>query len=295
MSFSTFIDIFKNLLFNYKVKDKVGIPNTAYTPIESIVFPINYKQISVYANIPVRPNNGLAGSQFGQSILNIPATQQRDDTIIAQCMTGNLPNWMRQFKEITVTSQGNTLTYFIAPDVLCIGDDADFLRVSLNGYSARQVVDAFGCMLPTKKMSDQIWQNADLKMTPVGMGASTHMTNTQTLIDHNNVIEHQRAGRNFNIIAGIKKDIIFYSPLLEYKTNICIYGWHQPNGVAIQGAQYLAHNIWYQDYSHSIRLVSRGALLNGQNVDLMDVLNGPYSSLINDEASPYNANTIYEK
>jgi hypothetical protein len=292
MNWNTFVQIVKDLLFNYKLSAE---PHTAYTPIETIDFPNTYKVIN--PTIPDRQDNMFSGSEFGQSILNIPATQQRDDAIIAQCAIGNLPNWMRTFKEVVITEKGNTLTYFIAPDVLCIGNDSDFLRVSLNGYSARQVVDMFNCMLPTKKMSDQIWRAANLKMNPIGMGASTHMTNTQTLIDHNRIIEQQRAGRNFNIIAGIKKDIIFYSPLITYRNNICIYGWHYPNsGQPIQGAQYIAHNIMYQDYSHSIRLINRGAILNGKNVDLMDVLNNQqYSYLINDELAPYNATSIYER
>lgn len=288
--FGKFIQLIKDLYQEHKPTMRV-----AYTPIEGIIFPNTYKQISLYASIPATQDGSMSGSQFGQSILNIPATQQRDDQIIAQCMIGNLPSSMRQFTEINVTAKGNTLAYFVSPDVLCIGNDADFLRVSLNGYSARQVVDAFGCMLPTKKMSDQIWQHADLKMTPTGMGASTHMTNTQTLIDHQNVIEHQRNGRPFNLIAGHKKDIIFHSQLLRYKTNICIYGFHQLNGQPIQGAQYSAHDIWYQDYSHSIRLISRGALLNGKNVDLLELLNSQYSYLINDEPSAYNAESIYKK
>lgn len=294
MSWISFIQIVKDLLFNYKVSGSA--PREANTPVESIEFPNTYKPISLYATIPERQDSDMTGSQFGQSILNVPATDQRDNIIIEQCASGNLPDWMRTFKEINITEKGNTISYFVSPDVLCIGNDTDFLRVSLNGYSARQVVDMFGCILPTKKMSDQIWQHADLKMNPVGMGASTHMTNTQTLIDHNNVIEQQRAGRNFNIIAGIKKDIIFYSPLLTYKTNICIYGWHYPNGQVIQGAQYMAHNILYQDYSHSIRLISRGALLNGKNVDLMDIIKDKqYSYLINDELSAYNASSIYKR
>ncbi len=58
----------------------------------------------------------------------------------------------------------------------------------------------------------------------------------------------------------------------------------------------MAHNILYQDYSHSIRLISRRALLNGQNVDLIDVLkNTKYSYLINDELMAYDANSIYKR
>lgn len=285
----------KDLVFGKKTVT-VMQPRVAETFKETIEFPETYKQINLLANIPARPDNVPSGSAFGQSILNIPATQQRDDLILAQCLNGNIPNWMRQFKPITVKDNlGNTLTYFVSPDVLCIGDESDFLRVSLNGYTARRVADAFGCMLPTRRISDQVWQNADLKMMPTGMGASFQMSSTKTLMDHNAVIEKQRAGRNFNIITGHKKDIIFHSKLLQYIHNICIYGFHYPNGKPIQDAQYVAHNIWYQDYSHSIRLVSRQATLNGQATDMMQLLNDKkFCHLISDEGA-YDASLIYRQ
>jgi hypothetical protein len=284
----------KDLFLGKKIVT-VAQPRLGHTPKEAIVFPETYKPVSLYSNIPERQESSPSGSMFGSSILNLSA-QQRDDAIFAQCMSGNIPNWMRNFKPITVTDNfGNTLTYFVSPDVLCIGNEYDFLRVSLNGYTARRVVDAFGCMLPTRRMSDQIWQHADLKMMPTGMGASYHMASTKTLMDHNAVIEKQRAGRNFNVITGHKKDIIFHSQLLKYIHNICIYGFHYPNGKPIQGAQYEAHNIWYQDYSHSIRLVSRQAILNNQSVDLMQLLNDKkFAHLISTEGA-YDASLIYKR
>lgn len=290
-----FVNFLKDLFLGKKIVSVVQ-PRFAETFKEPIEFPETYKPINLYHNIPSRQDDALSGSAFGQSILNLPATQQRDDQILTQCLNGNIPNWIKQFKPVTVTDNlGNSLTYLVSPDVLCVGDDIDFLRVSLNGYTARRLVDAFGCMLPTRRMSNQIWQNADLKMMPTGMGASFDMSSTKTMMDHNAVIEKQRAGRNFNIITGHKKDIIFHSALLKYIHNICIYGFHYPNGKPIQGAQYEAHNIWYQDYSHSIRLVSRQAVLNGQPVDLMQLLNDKkVCHLISDEGA-YDASLIYKR
>lgn len=287
------MDWFKYLILGNK--DAITPPRIAETPIEDIVFPDTYKRINLLS-IGERPNGLLSGSQFGQTILNIPATQQRDDLIYQQCIMGNIPNWMRQFKAITIEDKGNVLTYFVSPDVLCIGNDTDFLRVSLNGYTAQRIVDFFNCMLPTKKLSDQIWKAANLKMMPVGMGGSFNISSTQTLIDHNNIIEKQRAGRNFNIITGHKKDIVYTKHLLIDKTRLAIYGWHYPDGRALQGPtpNSTSHNVEYQDYSSSIRLVSQTALLNQQVMNLYDILNSKeYAYLISDEGY-YNASSIYK-
>ncbi len=292
MNWISFIQVVKNLLFNYKVSEPE--PRLGDTPIENIEFPVNYKPTSLYAAIPDRQDGSMSGSQFGQSILNIPATQQRDDIIIAQCMAGNLPNWMRTFKEIVISERGNTLTYFVSPDVLCIGNNSDFLRVSLNGYSARHVVDIFGCILPTKKIANQIFLTADLRLNPTGMGASNIMTTTGVLITHNNIIEQQRAGRNFNIITGHKKDIVLAKNLLGDRSRLAIFGWFYPNGQIIQQLNSTSHSIDYQDYSSSVRLVAQNALLNGQTVNLYDILNDDrFSYLISDEGS-FDARSMYK-
>jgi hypothetical protein len=289
-----FFHFLKDLAIGKKVVvTQLRVPETSK---EGIEYPETYKAVSLPHSIPARPAAALTGTQFAAMIISALANQHRDNSILAQCLSGNIPNWMREFKPITVTDNvGNSLTYFVSPDVLCVGTDDDFLRVSLNGYTARKVADAFDCMLPTKRMSDQIWQNANLRMMPTGMGASFQMTSVKTLMNHNAVIEKQRAGRNFNIIAGHKKDIIIHSKLLTYTNNICIYGWHYPDGKPLQGTQYMAHDVFYQDYSHSIRLIAKQAVLNGQRIELTELLNNrQYCHLISDEGA-YNATTIYKK
>jgi hypothetical protein len=128
--------LFKNLVSSTQIiplKQK----NIEQSSIESIEFPSDYIDIKNPIEIPeihtIPDNNGknLNGLQFGQSILDIPATQQRDDIIYQQCINGNIPNWMKNFQPIEIEDKQNKLIYFVSPDVLCIGSDQDFLRVSL--------------------------------------------------------------------------------------------------------------------------------------------------------------------
>lgn len=283
----------KNLFLNSKLR--ITQPRVLETLRETIEFPDTYKEVIDGFNCHTIPNlsNTISGTEFGRQILNVPAGVIRDKAIYDNCVNGNIPGWMRQFKPITISDNTNTLTYFVSPDVLCVGNDDDFLRVSTDAHTARKITDLFGCMLPTRLISDQIWQASNLKMMPIGLGASFHMSSTQTLIDHNNIIERQRADRNFNIISGHKKDIILFSKLLAYPNNICIYGWHYPMGGVIQQAQYIAHSATYQDYSHSIRLVSQKALLNQQVVNLYDILRDKnLCHLISDDGF-YDASRIY--
>lgn len=255
----------------------------------------NFSQFNLFANIPGRSSSALSGKAYGSTIVSMPANQVREQSILDQCAQGNLPSWMNNFVPIMSSDGSNSLTYFVSPDVVCLGNDTDFLRIASNGHSAKKIVDMFACILPTKKMSDQIWKAADLKLTPTPIPATSNMITTQAMIDHNNIIEHQRNGRNFKLISGHKKDIVLAKHLLSDKTRLAIYGWHYPNGIAIQGPEpnSTSHSVDYVDYSSSVRLVAQQASLNGNAVNLYDVLNDPtLASLISEEGA-YNALDVY--
>lgn len=286
----SFFDLIKGLFSGNQTSTPI-IPRYAETVIEPISFPDQYKTLSLYG-LPLRPENALSGSEFFKTIWNLGPTQQRDDLIYQQCVSGNMPNWMQNFKAITVIEKGNTLTYFVSPDVVCVGNDWDFVRISLNGFTAQKLVNQFNCMLPTKKIADQIFLNADLRLMPASMGANFNMITTKTLSDHNTIIEKQRNGRNFTLITGHKKDIVYSKHLLEDRTRLAIYGWFMPNPTngklaqAIQGPtpNSTSHDILYQDYSSSIRLISCKAILNNNVVDLHKVLlDKDLAYLISDE------------
>lgn len=265
--------------------------STAQTSIESVSYPQTTLAIQT---MPSRTDELVSGSQFMQSILQVGGTT-RDALTYDQCLQGNLPYWMRNFKAITFQDAKNTLTYYAAPDYLCIGNDEDFVRVAMGGSEAKRVCDLFGCMMPTKKMVDQIWKAADLKLMPKTMGASYYMSSTQTVWDHHNNIEKQRAGKNFELIAGIKKDTVLAKHLLTDHSRIAIYGWQYLDGTAIQGPMpnSTSHSVDYCDYSQGVRLVSQRAILNGNSVNMFDVLNNSQTAYMISEEGAYNAKSIY--
>jgi hypothetical protein len=95
------------------------------------------------------------------------------------------------------------------------------------------------------------------------------------MYQHHLIIEGQRKGRK-GLIAGIKKDVVISGKVIrDTKPNrVAIYGWHKPNGKAIQPV-YAGHVNWYVDYSHGIRLVYRQIKINNKWMDYIDVLKDP--------------------
>ncbi len=59
--------------------------------------------------------------------------------------------------------------------------------------------------------------------------------------------------------------------LREKPHRVAIYGWHYPDGRAIQPL-YVGHVDWYVDYSHGLRLMSSEMLIDGIRWKVRDAL-----------------------
>lgn len=223
----------------------------------------------------------------------------RDINILNEFLHGNIPDFLRNFKSITVADETNSLTYLVMSDILSIGSDDDYIRMPMTPIVAKAIADKYDCTLPTKKMCQQIWQNAEIKLNPHPKGApyDQSMMMTQTIDWHNTIINQQLQSQDkTKLITGHKKDIIIDKQLLFNKNKVGIFGWFYANGSAIQGPQPNCsdHSSDYLDYSHGVRLIAQDVIVNGSPARLFDVLNNPkYCSLISEQGS-FDASKIYK-
>jgi len=278
------MNYFRNLLGSI-------LPSLVNSDKQPLVSPTLDKDEALFS-FSTRQDSAMNGTSFGNVIIGSTGNQARDDLFLSQIEAGNVPMACRKQATISIIDKGNLLKYEVSSDVLSVGSDADYLRASVNSRTARKICDDLYCMLPTRKISNDIWKSSDLKLTPQPMGANPNMVNTKTLIAHNEKINNQMI-LPFQLVSGHKKDIVFAKRLVNDNKKLAIYGWHSLSGVAIQGLNSTSHDYAYQDYSQSVRLISRDARLNGEVVDLLEILNSPkYAYLISDEGN-YNASTIY--
>lgn len=202
--------------------------------------------------------------------------KERDSLAVKEILAGALPSFLKKFvpvhTSITDSSTGKIIkaTYYVSPDYLSIGQDKDWARVCITPMAAQKIADSFGCFLPTRKMVNDIYKTAKVKLEPVPLYA--FRDSTPTMWHHHLIIEGQRNGRR-GLIAGIKKDVVITGKILrdEKPNRVAIYGWHKPNGKPIQPL-YTGHVDWYVDYSHGIRLVWRKIKVNNRWMDYTDVL-----------------------
>ncbi len=228
-------------------------------------------------SMPKRSTVALSGSEFFDRISSCDP-EKREYFIEKEIVDGNFPQFLRQFVRIdvsTTTSNGEIIKgfYYVMPDYLMIGCDQDFFRIPMQPKTAQKIADKFGCFLPTRKICDDVYKAAKIKLEPFPIAKDRD--SLKTFYYHNQIIEKQRNGKR-GLISGIKKDVIISSSINKDKRpyRMAIYGWHRLDGLPIQPL-YTGHVSWYVDYSHGIRLVSRSIYIEGKKMDYLDVLKNP--------------------
>ncbi|OQP56380.1 hypothetical protein A4R26_04225 [Niastella populi] len=229
----------------------------------------------------------MTGREFYQ-LAHSMRWDHREPIVQQQFLAGNVPPFLRKFKPVHTSITDSTgrkirAVFYVTPDYLSIGNAKNWARVPLTPGTAQAIADSLHCFLPTRKMVNDIYTQATVKLEPVPLYA--FRDSAITFWHHHLIIEGQRAGKK-GLIAGIKKDVVSSGKISG--RNVVIYGWHQLNGKPIQPL-YGGHINWYVDYSHGIRLVSRRIKVNGRLTDYREVLSHPvYRKLLCDEDSVRN-------
>lgn len=266
--------------------------------IITFLFPIfSFAQSAIRPlQIPERTSNAESGSEFMQRLIPL-SLEEREEEIYLALAEGNMPDFLRnpiQLKENFQDSLGilHELIYEVLPDYLAVGSDEDYYRIPMNPHTAQRLADLFGASLITSKISDQIYENASIKLDPFFYKpVGRENESVEKFILHHEQIEKQKAeanGKNGELISGIKKDVILSYHLEELLEKVVIYGWHKLDGKPIQPV-YKGHVNWYVDYSHGIRLMNQQVMLDGKLTTVSRILSDPILfRLLSDEAIPMN-------
>ncbi|MEO8193799.1 MAG: hypothetical protein ABI681_08100 [Gemmatimonadales bacterium] len=216
-------------------------------------------------DIPMRAARAMTGSAFIASVDRM-SRDEREAAIRRELFAGNVPSFLRRLRTVEVTAAGadsvkHTISYEVMPDYLAIGSDRDFVRMPMTPYTAQAFCDAFGFVLPTRKMVNDIWAAATVHLEPRPL--TEERESPGTFMQHHRIIEEQLRGtERGTFVAGIKKDVVVTNKLQEKPERVAIFGWHHKNAEPIQPL-YAGHVDWYVDYSHGIRPVRRWMRVDG--------------------------------
>jgi hypothetical protein len=225
------------------------------------------------------------GKAFAQSISDTSLSlAQREKIIFRMIKKGDLPAFLHELTPITDSAviKGQTvhILYYVAPDYLSIGNDTDFLYMPMTPMLAQRVADKAHCSLPTRKMVDNIYRQAAIKLMPQPIPPSAAMITVRVFRAHTDSIIKQlspflQLHSRSALTAGNKKDIVISNKIYGEPTlRVVIYGWHKPDGTPIQPLYNKHKNTW-ADYSHGVRLVQNKVFVDGKSSTLQKVLADP--------------------
>ncbi len=263
--------------------------------------PVSADDSIAYLNLPDRRDDAAEGSVFAALIsdLNI---DDRERAVVDEILSGNVPSFSRKLKPLKISEsidgKNYEVVFFTLCDYLAIGSDRDYLYIPLRPSTAQYLADRLNASMPTKKLVDVIYSNADIKLHPQPIPPSEKMTTVPVFLQHTDSIKQQIEQIGFDrsadlVIGGHKKDVIIsnkiYSSDRDFE-RVVIYGWHLSENNPIQPV-YNGHSADYADYSHGIRFIFKTVYLNGDSTGIADILGDAIlARLLSDEgviSKPY--------
>jgi hypothetical protein len=224
-----------------------------------------------------------SGTEFSKSIRDSSISiDLREEIIFSEVRSGNIPKFNRKLVEIRdtvlINNRDYTIKYYVIPDFLAIGSDEDYFYCPMRPQLAQKIAELLKCSLPTRKISNRIYHTAEVKMVPQPIPPSKVMITIPIFEKHNSIVQEQRKGtlNEFplgSLTAGNKKDVVISNKIYNDKglLRVVIYGWHKPDGKAIQPL-YNGHSTIHVDYSHGIRLVQNKVWVDGKKTSVQKIL-----------------------
>lgn len=222
------------------------------------------------ASLPARRAEVSSGSAVFEGISSVQGVD-RDQALAAEIRRGNFPDSLRNLKPV-VLRQGlpRPVTICVMPDYLGVGSDSDSVRFPMGLTATVSLLADLEFLLPTVPMVNQIYAQADVKLSPSPQSPGPQMGSSEYIQRHDRAIDED-LGQRTGLIAGHKKDLVMANRLLRNPGKIAIYGWHRSEGDPIQPLS-TVHGAEYADYSHGIRLVAKYAFIDEEPYLLTDLL-----------------------
>lgn len=237
--------------------------------------------------VPTRPADAMGGRAFMEQTSHL-SPDAREEAILREILRGNTPAFVWKLKPVRLTwYEHGKVQYrgriWVTSDYLAIGSEDDFIRIPMTPMTAQKIASRFGYSLPTRKIVDEIYAQAEVRVKPQPLKAGPLMVTNGYYQLHQSMIEKQLGRSHGKLIAGHKKDVVLSNILMRRPHRVAIYGWHTSPKRPIQPLS-IFHIDSYADYSHGIRLVWHEMEVNGKKMPLAQVLRDPVlSKLVSDE------------
>jgi hypothetical protein len=203
-------------------------------------------------------------------------SKEREDLIVAAVARGayDPPEW----RTITSNYKGRRAQIEVSTDALTILG----VRIDVTAEGAQRIADALGTILPTPRILQLIWEQAEVRLDPCNSNPDKTMASTARMIQHSECVDQGIAGRK-GMVANEGKHWVLSNRIAGKENLAANYGWFVKGRRPIQTVG-TRHDTAHTDYSQIVRLVKPAMKVDGREIDLREVGRSPELwGLVSDE------------
>jgi len=163
------------------------------------------------------------------------------------------PRWVT----LTTRFRGHTAEIEVSADALKLQG----VRFDLTAVGAQQVADMLGTILPTPRILEVVWEQADIQLKPCTLPSDAKMADTSRMVQHSRCVD-QSIGDRKGLVANVGKHWVLSNRLLERRDAAANFGWFRHGRRPIQTVG-TRHDTAHTDYSQIVRLVKPTIRVNG--------------------------------
>lgn len=203
-------------------------------------------------------------------------SKEREELILGAVARGALdpPEWTT----ITANYKGRRAQIQVTTDALTILG----VRFDVTAEGAQRIADQLRAVLPTPRILQLIWEQADVRLDPCTLPADAKMASTARMIQHSECVDQRIAGRA-GMVANEGKHWVLTNRIAGKENLAANYGWFVKGRRPVQTVG-TRHDTAHTDYSQIVRLVKPIMKVDGRDVDIRHVGRSPELwGLVSDE------------
>lgn len=209
------------------------------------------------------------------------ASTDRDQMVLDAISSGlSTINWL----PVTSTIDDHTAIFKVCDDAVHIElSNGNRFRFQVTANLTQQCADLLDASMMTAKLMDLSYQQASLKIDATILPALSQMSSTYYSKHWNSLLEKKRVGHT-GLFRDCGKAWILDNKIAS-SAGAVNYGFYDrkalytnPQGIKMWQTLGTRHNASHQDYSQTLFLMSNTCEVDGQDVNIMDIMKDPILS-----------------
>lgn len=223
----------------------------------------------------------MNGQDWINQLPEMPSAKRRQMTMDAISSNLAAHDWVSVLSD----HKGHQATFWVNSDAFYVPlNDGSRFRFPVTASMAQEAADLLDALLPTTKIMDLRHLTSN-QQSVTTLPAGPQMSSISYSKNWNQRVEVKRNG-NDKIISDIGKPWILDNQLANSQ-GACLYGFYDknapylgPGGLKVWQTVGTKHNKEHQDYSSTLLLLDKTCIVDGQQVNTIDVMKDPILSYL---------------